>query len=287
MEKFKENQFYVSGKFEVGYQGVPGSFSEQALYDIFNKDVKTTAVESFEDIFIFIQENKILYGILPIENSSTGAISDVYDLLNKYDCHIVAETCLKVNHNLMAHYGVGLQDIDEVYSHPQAFGQCSEFLNEYKIWKTISYQNTAKSAEFVSLTSNKKIAAIGSKRAAEIYNLNILKKDINFNSNNTTRFVVISKNIVENKKNNKISLVFSISHKAGTLYNVLRTFAENELNLLKIESRPTAEKPWEYNFYIDLEGNIGEKRVVEAIDAFEKQCLYFKILGNYEKACDK
>ncbi|MCM8711599.1 prephenate dehydratase [Clostridium sp. SYSU_GA19001] len=274
---------YEKNKIVIGFQGVPGSFSEEALIEYFGDDVQRKAVEHFEDVFIELKNGKIDYGVLPIENSSTGAISEVYDLLNKYDFYITGEVCLKVAQNLLGIKGAKLEDIEEVYSHPQGFSQCSEFLKHCPSWTLIPYLNTAKSAEYVKKQNNKKLAAIGSKRAAKLYGLDILKPSINFNSNNTTKFVIISRDMKEDSYNNKISVVFSTSHKVGSLYNVLRCFAENYLNLLKIESRPLQDKPWEYFFYVDFEGNLKDETVQLAIEAVKNNSRYFKILGNYKK----
>lgn len=277
---------YEKSNIVVGFQGVSGSFSEQALFEYFGDNTLTKPVEYFEDIFIELKNNKIHYGVLPIENSSTGAISEVYDLLNKYDFYITGEICLKVDQNLLGIPGASIEDIEEVYSHPQAFSQSSEFLKNYSNWKLIPYYNTAKSAEYVKNQNNKALAAIGSKKAAELYGLDILKAHINFNSTNSTRFVVISREMKEDIHNNKVSVVFSTSHKVGCLYNVLRCFSENYLNLLKIESRPIPDKPWEYFFYVDFEGNLKDETVQLAIEAVKNNSRYFKILGNYKKYDD-
>lgn len=267
----------------VGFQGVAGSFSEQALLDYFGENTKTKAVDEFEDIFTELESKSIKYGILPIENSSTGGISEVYDLLNKYDFKIVGEVFLKVNHNLMAIPGATIEDITEVYSHSQALSQCSEFLKLKNSWSLIPFCNTAKSAELVYNSKNKFKAAIGSRRAATIYNLNILSSNINSNSKNTTRFIIVSKNMEVCSECNKTSVIFATPHRSGSLYNILRYFAENNLNLLKIESRPIWDKPWEYFFYIDFEGNLEDITVKEAMLEIRKASSYFKILGNYKR----
>ncbi|MGH4117579.1 prephenate dehydratase [Clostridium sp.] len=267
----------------VGFQGVAGSFSEQALLDYFGENTKTKAVNEFEDIFTELENESIKYGILPIENSSTGGITDVYDLLNKYEFKIVGEVCLKVNHNLMAIEGATIDDITEVYSHSQALSQCSEFLKLKNSWIQVPFCNTAKSAEFVYNSKDKFKAAIGSRRAAALYNLNILAHNINSNSKNITRFIIISKNLEVNSECNKTSVIFVTPHRSGSLYNILRHFSENNLNLLKIESRPIWDKPWEYFFYIDFEGNLDENTVKEAMIEIKKTSSYFKILGNYKR----
>lgn len=269
-------------KLQVGFQGVKGAFSEEALYNFFGEDVDTTAVKNFEDICISLEKGLVDYGVLPIENSSTGAISDVYDLINKYNCFIVGETHVKVNHNLMGIEGCLIEDIKEIYSHPQGFEQSKDFLSNHD-WKLVPYYNTAKSAEYVMKKNNKQIAAIGSKKAAEIYNLNILASNINSNNTNTTRFIILGKELAINEECNKISVVLSTEHKAGALYSVLKHFAENDINMLKIESRPRGNTPWEYNFYIDFEGNMENKMIKKALDKMAIDCHHFKILGNYKQ----
>jgi chorismate mutase/prephenate dehydratase len=271
---------------KVGFQGVKGAFSEQALYNFFQEKVEIVAVKTFEDICLSLDNNLIEYGVLPIENSSTGAITDVYDLINKYDCYIVGETHVKVNHNLMGINGCNLEDIKEVYSHPQAFEQSKDFLKNYN-WKLVPYYNTAKSAEYIMKKNSKNIAAIGSTKAAQIYNLNILASNINSNNQNTTRFIILGKKLETNPQCNKISVVLSTEHRAGALYNVLKHFAENNINMLKIESRPIGHTPWEYNFYIDFEGNIENEIIKKALLHMEKDCHHFKILGNYKQVDKK
>jgi chorismate mutase/prephenate dehydratase len=268
---------------KVGFQGVSGSFSEQALFNYFPNDVDAVPIEIFEDVFRELEKGNILYGVLPIENSSTGAISDVYDLLNQYNCYIAGETYVKVEHNLLGIKGTKIEDIIEVYSHPQAFEQSKSFLNNYR-WKLIPYYNTAKSAEYVMKQKDNSIAAIGSSKAAELYGLDILASNINSNQFNTTRFIVISKSLKINSACNKISVVLSTKHEAGALYSVLEHFATNKINLLKIESRPVKHTPWEYYFYIDFEGNVNNKEIEIAIKRMESDCHHFKMLGNYKNS---
>lgn len=265
----------------VGFYGVTGSFSEQALKEYFGEKVDTKELSEFEDIFLELKYGKINYGVIPIENSSTGAISEVYDLLNKYDFYITGEKYLKISQNLMAIKGSTLNNIKEVYSHPQGLEQSMEFLKGYKQWNLVPYKSTAKSAELVKNRNDKALAAIASTKAAEIYDLEILQRNVNSNATNMTRFVVIGKEMESNTKSNKISLVLSTTHTAGSLYHVLKHFAENNINLMKIESRPIKDMPWEYFFYIDFQGNINEDKIIHAIELIKKNSRYFKILGNY------
>lgn len=267
---------------KVGFQGVPTSFSHQALKEYFEDTADAVNFQTFEDVFKALKLKKIDYGVLPIENSSTGGIAEVYDLFRKYGFYIVGEKSVKVEHNLLGIKGCKLEDIKEVFSHSQAFMQSSEFLSKYKEWKLIPYFNTAKSAEYVSGQNDKSKACIASKKSAELYKLDIIEENINYNDNNYTRFVIIGNHIREDKENNKISIVVSLPHKVGTLYEVLKCFKENNLNMMKIESRPTKNRCWEYFFYIDFYGNISNPNTWGALKCIEKQSLYFKLLGNYK-----
>lgn len=265
----------------VGFQGVEGAFSEQALYEYFGEDVKTKKLINFKDVFDALKNNDIDYGILPIENSSTGAIVDVYDLLRQYGFYIIGEKCIKIDQHLLGIQGSKIEDIEEVYSHPQGFHQSSEFFRNHPEWRLIPYSNTATSAKMIRDHNVKTKAAVASIRAAEIYDLNILKHNINFNKSNDTRFLIIGKNL-EIVDANKISVVVNTPHRAGALYGILRYFAENNLNMLKIESRPMVNKSWEYFFYIDFEGNLNKRIVKEALKLINENCSSFQLLGNYK-----
>ena len=268
---------------KVCYQGVPGAFSESALISYFGKDTERTNVEDFEDVFKTLKDGKCDYGILPIENSSTGGVSEVSDLLRKYGLYIVAEKTIKIEQNLLGLKDSTIKDIKEVYSHPQGLGQSSEFLKSNKNMTPMPYRNTAESAKLISESKDITKAAIASTRAAELYGLKILAENINNNHNNHTRFIVIGKDLEVTEASNKISIVFSAPHKPGALYSALSHFAENSMNMLRIESRPIAEKSWEYFFYIDLEGNINDERVKYVIEKIKENSIYFKLLGNYKK----
>ncbi|SJZ73310.1 prephenate dehydratase [Garciella nitratireducens] len=279
-----EEKTCKNGQIKVGYQGVEGSFSEQAMRKYFEEDdISSSPFETFEDVFQALKDREISYGILPIENSSTGGIGEVYSLLRKYDFYIVGEMCIKITQNLLGIKGSKLEDIEEVYSHPQGFEQSVEFLKDYPHWKLIPYKNTAISAKYIREENSKKKAAIASKRTAELYHLDIIQQNINFNQDNYTRFIIVSADFDVTTDADKISMVISLPHKPGSLYQVLRYFAENHLNMLKIESRPILDRPWEYFFYIDFEGNLQNPHLKKAIDQIEKKSNFFKLLGNYRK----
>lgn len=268
---------------KVGFYGVLGSFSEEAMIKYFGNIENPNAYDEFEDVFLAVKNDEIKYGVLPIENSSTGAISQVYDLLYKYGFYIVGEECIKINQHLIGIEGTSLDNIKEVYSHPQGFEQSTEFLKKYNGWKLIPFHSTADGVKLVSDLNDKSKAAIASKRAANIYDLEIIKENINNRSENSTRFIIISKNLETYPSCNKVSVVFSLEHKAGTLYKLLRHFAEKNINMMKIESRPMEKGAWKYFLYVDFEGNIDSEEVATALKLIEQSSAYFKLIGTYEK----
>lgn len=267
---------------KIGYQGVRGSFSEEAMIKYFGENHTTTDYEEFEDVFLALKNNEIDYGILPIENSSTGAITTVYDLLVKYGLYIVGEECIKIDQNLIGVKGSKLEDIKEIYSHPQGFEQSSEFLSKQNNINLIPFHNTAISAKYISELNDKSKAAIASLRAAKIYGLDVIQKEINDKDNNHTKFIIVGRKLEASKTCNKITVVFSLDDKSGTLYNLLRHFAENNINMIKIESRPSKNEPWQYLLYVDFEGNVENEDVKKAIKLIEEKSEYFKLLGCYE-----
>lgn len=268
----------------IGYQGLEGAFSEEAVLKFFNNPKNTKKYEHFEDVFEAIAKKEINYGVLPIENSYTGAISEVYDLLVKYGFYIIGEECVKIDQHLIGIKGAALEEIEEIYSHPQGFHQSKKFLSQFDKVKLIPYYNTAISAKYVADLKDKRKAAIGSRRAAEIYGLEILKEKINDKRDNCTKFIVISRNPNYDKKSDKISVVFSLEDKAGNLYSLLRYFAENNINMIKIESRPNKNESWKYLLYVDFEGNLENEDVRKALSRIEENSRYFRILGSYKSS---
>lgn len=267
----------------IGYQGVPGAYSEEALITFFGENNKTIRYDNFEDVIKSVLSEEIKYGILPIENSSTGAITSVYDLHKIYDVYIVGEQMIKINHNLLGTKNSSISDVAEIYSHPQGFEQSSKFLKSHPDWKQIAYFNTAMSASLVNDNQNKSFAAIASKRAAKIFNLEILAENINNDSTNTTRFIIIGKHLEKDDEFNKISLLLRISNEVGSLYGVIKRLASQNINMLKIESRPIEGIPWEYDFFIDIDGNLKDEQLCHSLSNLEKSAHQIKILGNYKK----
>ncbi len=265
-------------------QGVVGSYAEEAAIGYFGENANIKCLQSFSDVFDYISTSRADFGVVPIENSSTGSIGDVYDLFEKYDCKIVGEYVLKINHNLLASADATENTITDVYSHTQGFEQCSAFLSKYPHLNLVPYHNTAISAKYVSESGDKTKAAIASKRAAKIYNLKTICENINNNYNNYTRFVIISKDLSTDENADKVSVMFRLNHEKGTLCRLMASFEKYDVNLLKIESRPIPNKSWQYNFFIDFEASLCDARLNEMLDSLSKNSESFKLLGNYKGA---
>lgn len=275
----KENNMDI----KIGFFGVQGSFTEEAMIKYFESVKNPKDYDEFEDVFLAVKNNEIDYGVIPIENSSTGAIAQVYDLLYKYEFYIVGEQCVRANQNIVGIKGTTIYDIKEVYSHPQPFAQSTKFLKCHPEWKLIPLHSTSVSAKLVSDLKEKSKVAIASKRAAELYKLDIIAENINDQIQNTTRFIIISKNIESDEACNKVSVVFSIDDKAGTLYKLISYFAEHNINMIKIESRPMEQGTWSYFLYVDFDGNIKNKEVETALNLIKQNSHYFRLLGCYKK----
>jgi len=267
----------ATGHITCTYQGVPGAWSEQALIKLF-PDAERQAVEFFEDVFLAVKEKRVDYGVVAIENSTTGAIGETYDLLRKYGCFIVGRTWVEARQCLLAPRGTKLSDIREVFSHPEGFKQCSGFLRG-RAWDLFASSNTAVAAETAAKSGNGKTAAIGSRRAGELYGLEILEPDIMDSNENRTSFVVIAAQPEYDESSDLISVTFSTAHRSGALCEALLPFMASGLNLMRIESRPsTAGK---YRFFAELAGTILDGNVASALRHAAGVCEYFEVLGCY------
>ena len=264
-----------------GYYGDRGSNSEKAMIDFFG-DEDGYSFQTFEEVFKALKEGKIEYGVLPIENSSTGAITEVYDLLRKYDYFIVGEQWVGINHCLLGVEGSDIDDIKEVYSHPQAITQSDGFLAS-KDWKIIPYKSTASSAKLVAQAADKSKGAIASERNAQLYGLKVLKSGIQSQYCNCTRFIVISKYLLDSDESDKTSIVFALNSTPGALFNALKYFAKNNINLINIESRPVENSPESYYFYTDLEFPCNSPKLIEALEYVKEVSDFFEIVGEYKK----
>lgn len=261
--------------------GEPASYTEQAMNEFFKKDITCHYATSFKEVMEKVQDGSMEFGVLPIENSSTGGILDTYDLLLDYDNYIIGEQVLTINQALIGIKGTSINEIKTVYSHPQGILQCATFFEEHPDICPKEYMSTSASAKKVMEDNDKTQAAIASEHAATYYGLQVVQERLNFESQNSTRFIVISNQKQYVKTANKVSLCFELPHESGTLYNMLSHFIYNNLSMTKIESRPILGRPWEYRFFVDFEGNLQQAGVKNAINGIKEEAVDLKILGNF------
>jgi prephenate dehydratase len=273
----------------VAFQGERGAYGEMATLQYF-PDVKLLPLKSFQDVFDAAETGKVEYIVVPLENSIEGSINEIYDLLLQTKMNVVGEIYQRVRHCLIANRGTKM--IRYVHSHPQALAQCRAYLQN-KGLKPMPTYDTAGAAKMIKENKMVDSAAIASKRAAELYDMEILDEGIEDRKNNYTRFFVLSPKKKKSGKsdpheiggyNHKTSIIFSVRHVPGALFGILGEFAIRKINLTKIESRPTKETPWEYNFYVDFEGHLQNKAVHEVLLSIKPKTSYIKILGSYKKA---
>jgi prephenate dehydratase/chorismate mutase/prephenate dehydratase len=267
---------------KVAFQGERGAFSEDAVIRFFS-DAELIPCRSLKQVFEAVTKDEADFGVVPIENSQAGSINETYDLLLKHDLNIYAELDLRVNHCLLALPGEGLTSIKTVYSHPQALAQCEQFLSKMGVEIVPSY-DTAGSAKLISEKKLTNCAAVASKRVAQIYQMQILAEDIQTIKDNYTKFFAISKKKAKRTAKSKTSIIFATKNVPGALYNCLGAFATRGINLTKLESRPSKDKPWEYIFYVDFEGHLEDDVCKQALADLKKKTSFIKILGSYPKA---
>ena len=268
----------------IAYMGVPGAFGESAVVSFFGADCQRVHYKTFEQVFAAVSEGTVKYGVLPVENSSSGSINTVYDLLRQYSCHIVGEQLVRVEHCLLGLPGSALEDIKTVYSHEQGFAQCPVFLSQHPDWKQTPYFNTAIAAQHVTELGSYENAAIASRLAAKHYGLEILVPDIHSSGDNHTRFIVVSSSPTPIGIPDKATITFTLRHERGTLMRALSSFVALGMNLTHIESRPLKESNWEYCFYVDLSGNVSEDALDVLMQSLEKDCEDCRLLGSYRAA---
>jgi len=260
--------------------GEHGAFTEQAMEEIFGKKITTFNKQSFREVMEAVADGDALFGVLPIENSTTGAVSGINELLMEYDVTIIAEHFVKVEQSLLGLPGAKMEDLRTVYSHAQGLMQCSKFLESQKGIATKTYASTAGAAKKVKEEGDQTQGAIASKRAAETFGLHVLRENINDEDNNYTRFIVITNQKIFLSDANKLSLCFEVKHQAGSLYHFLSNFYYNDLNLTKIESCPIENKNWEYRFFVDVEGNVNSPGVGNALASMRECANNVTVLGN-------
>ncbi|MBQ5851620.1 MAG: prephenate dehydratase, partial [Lachnospiraceae bacterium] len=267
-------------KCRVVFQGAEGAYSQAAMVKYFGEDVQSFHVDTFRDAMLAIDEGSADFAVLPIENSSAGIVSEIYDLLVEFENFIVGEQIIKIEHCLLAKPGTKIEDIKTVYSHPQSFMQSSRYLNE-KGWQQISMKNNAFAAQKVANEDDRTQAAIASEYAAKVNGLEVLYRGVNDLKDNSTRFIIVTNQKVFFKDASKISLCFELSHESGALYHVLSHLMYNNLNMTKVESRPLEGRNWEYRFFLDFEGNLKDSAVRNALRGLREETRNMKILGNY------
>ena len=277
---FSKVDHFDTSKCRVVFQGAEGAYSQAAMIEYFGEGVNCFHVDTFRDAMLAIDEGSADFAVLPIENSSAGIVSEIYDLLVEFENYIVGEQIIPINHCLLGCAGTKISDIKTVYSHAQSLMQSAHYLQE-KGWQQISMKNNAFAAQKVAEDKNPTEAAIASEYAAKVYGLEILEKGVNDLKENSTRFIIITNQKVFSKDASKISLCFEVNHESGALYHALSHLIYNGLNMTKIESRPLEGRNWEYRFFVDFEGNMEDSAVKNALRGLREETRNMKILGNY------
>ncbi|MBI4418384.1 MAG: prephenate dehydratase [Ignavibacteriales bacterium] len=265
----------------VAFQGEPGAFSEQAARSFFRTRVQLIPCRHFKDVFRFAARGGERRGIVPIENSVFGSVHETYDLLIRHWLFIGGEITLRVHHHLMAMPRVRTADLRFVFSHPQALGQCEQFLRTLKNARQIPYYDTAGAAKMIREEGRMNAGALASRQAAKVYRLRILRRNVESNHQNYTRFIVLSKKATIPSGRPKTSLAFAAENVPGALFRALGVFALRDINLIKIESRPVAGKPWEYLFYVDVTGHSDDAPLKDALHHLDEVSTFVRVLGSY------
>jgi len=268
----------------IAFQGARYAFSELATRQFFGEDIETAPCRTFDAVFETVVDEKADYGVIPVENSLTGSIYRVYDLLLSHNLKLVGEVSLRVEQHLIAHPGVALEEIRVVYSHPQALEQCRKFLLSLKNVESVASYDTAGSVKMIRDEKLRTAAAIGSRWAADDYGMQIVKTEIEDIPENFTRFYVLSREAKTFGEMNKTSIAFSMKSIPGALFKSLSVFALRDIDLLKIESRPLRGRPWDYIFYLDFAGNMEQERCKNAIRHLGEITTQLKVLGSYPAA---
>ncbi len=269
-----------TGKVRVVFQGAEGAYSQAAMVRYFGEQIDSIHVDTFRDAMSAIDEGSADFAVLPIENSTAGIVSEIYDLLVEFENYIVGEQIIPIEHCLLGVPGAELADIRTVYSHPQSLMQSSRYLGNHG-WQQISMPNNAFAARKVADEGRTDQAAIASEYAGKVYGLSVLEKPVNNVSSNSTRFIIVTNQKIFRKDAKKVSLCFEVPHESGSLYHMLSHFIYNNLNMTKIESRPIEGRTWEYRFFIDFEGNLADGAVKNALRGLREEASNMKILGNY------
>ncbi len=281
-------QLSVQKTARFAFQGEPGAFGEEAVYSYCSHDSaiipEPLPYRSFADVFRAVATGEVDYGMVPVENSQAGSINDVYDLLRQHDLFVIGEIGHPVNHCLLSLPGQQISDITRVISHPQALAQSDVYLREMGVEIVATY-DTAGSAKMIREQQLIGVAAVAAARAAELYELEILARGIQTIKNNFTRFIVLSREPSSRQPGEaKTMIVMTTAHQPGSLYQCLGGLAANKINLLKLKSRPSRQRPWEYVFYLDFEGHREDPTVRSALADLAGYTTFCKVLGSFTKS---
>lgn len=278
----KVERLPVTKTTKVCYFGMPGSNTQQAMEDFFGEDICGISCPTFQSVMEAVEWGDADYGVLPIENSSTGGITANYDLLLNYSNSIIGQYVNRIDHCLLGLPGARTEDIKKVYSHPQGLLQCRVFLKEHPEMNPVECADTATSAKKVAADGDISQAAIAAERAAKEYGLQVIEDGIQQEKNNSTRFIMIGRNPVYLDDSDKLALCIELPHECGSLYRILSHFRFNDLNMTQIESRPIKGKTWEYRFFVDIEGNLEDPAVQNALRGIREEAKSIRILGNFK-----
>jgi prephenate dehydratase len=263
----------------VAYQGEEGAFSEEGVIGLF-PSAERRPYSSIRKVFEAVEVGRADFGVVPMDNSQAGSINETYDLFLKHGLHLVGETVVRVDHCLMALPGTAIDDLTEVISHPQAIAQSEEFLSALDTRIRPEY-DTAGAAKRIFDEKLEGVGAIASRRAAELYGLELLAERIQTYPDNYTRFGALARSAQALDEPDKSSLVFGVGHVPGSLYRCLGAFAERHLSLSKLESRPRGGRPWEYVFYVDVEAPASAPSMIEALAEVSEHATFTRLLGTY------
>ena len=284
----EKDDYHYKNKNIVALQGEIGSFSEMAALQYFGSSAEILSCNSFDQVAEMVKKSKADFALLPVENSQTGGINNVHDLLLNEDLFAVGEVILRIEHCLISHHNTSPGEIKRIYSHPQALAQCEKYLmKNFPDCQIIPVYDTAGSIKKIKESKELAAAGIASERAASYYQMNIIEKGIEDNPYNYTRFLVLFPRILIDESNNKTSIIFAVVSVPGAIYKCLKEFAIRNINLTRLESRPSRMKPWEYIFYLDFENGLQEKVVQEALESLKNSTTFIKIIGTYKSHSNK
>ncbi|MGM0400216.1 MAG: prephenate dehydratase [Chloroflexota bacterium] len=271
-------------RLRVAFQGERGAYSEQAAVALLGEDIEPQPCETFDEVFARVEEGTCERGVVPVENSLAGSIHRIYDLLLQHDLYIVAEHNQRISHCLIAHPGVELEEIERVYSHPQALAQCEYNLRALDVPQIVAFEDTAGSVKMIKEQGLRNAAAIASAKAAALYDMAILLRELEDEKTNYTRFLALAQEPIEPEGEAKTSLAFAGRNEPGLLFRCLSAFALRDIDLCKIESRPLRGVPWEYIFYLDFAGSMSEEKSQRAVDQLEEMANFVRVFGSYLRA---